>query len=840
MINNPKNYDELLNELEAMKSENVNLKAGNLKKGLKDAGMEEDGELDDGKYRLLIESIKGGVFIVQDFLLQYVNSAIAKMTGYSVRELLGKDIRDLLAPEDVEMVAKNNSFRQAGNETPREYEFRLLHRDQVTRVYVKMSISLVEYKGRVASMGMLQDITVQKRAELEQNILYEIMQAVTTSTNLNELLNLIHRSLGKVIYAENCFVALKDQKTGLFSFPYFVDKFDPTPAPVSMHKSCTAYVYRTGAPLLLTQELFENLLERNEVELVGSNSPSWLGVSLRTAAKITGVLVLQHYENANVYSESDIQFLYSVGGQIALAIERKWAEDELRESEEFFRNLFVESADPILLLSAEGFTNCNASTVAILGYSTKEELLNKSPWELSPEKQPDGQLSSEKAQLMINQAIANGYNRFEWIHTKSDGSDLPVEVMLTPFQIQGKQYLYTIWRDITERKKAEAALQQSNQKLEAMLSATPDGIGVMGLDGKLLFVSDRLADMNRYPKDRKNELIGKHAAEFIDPGDHEKLYENINNLRSGAGENKLTEYLAVKADKSRFHIDINAAVLRDANGEPAGILFVERDITERKLIEAEINDTNLKLEKLNNEKDKLLSIIAHDLKSPFHGLLGLTEILANESAELSADEVSKFSRSVHNAVGNLYKLLENLLEWAQVQKGSIGFNPVELSLPEIFLQSKETVIERAKQKGISIRSGIPDGQKIFADEKMTTSVLRNLLSNAVKFTRKNGEVFVTAKNTGAGFIEISIKDSGVGIPVDAIEKLFKTDVKVSTKGTENEPSTGLGLLLCKEFIEKHGGKIWVESEKSDTITGKAGWSIFYFTLPAKNENKISD
>src|ERR1035437_10673159 len=134
--------------------------------------------------------------------------------------------------------------------------------------------------------------------------------------------------------------------------------------------------------------------------------------------------------------------------------ERKKAEDAISESEETFRRLFNESADSILLLDDTGFTDCNQSAVSILGYSSSQEVLNKKPWDISPEKQPDGRLSTEKAEAMIAKALQQGYNRFEWVHTKSDGTEFPVEVMLTAIILRGKQSFYTIWRDLSERKKA--------------------------------------------------------------------------------------------------------------------------------------------------------------------------------------------------------------------------------------------------------------------------------------------------------------------------------------------------------------------------------------------------
>ncbi|MBK6679347.1 MAG: GAF domain-containing protein [Ignavibacteriales bacterium] len=236
-----------------------------------------------------------------------------------------------------------------------------------------------------------------------------------------------------------------------------------------MYKSCTTYVYQTGEPLLLSQEKFDKLVDLGEVELVGENSPSWLGVPLVTPSKTIGVLVLQHYEESDVYSERDVQFLDSVASQIAIAIERKRAEDALHESEEMFRILFDQSADLCLLLEDSGFTKVNASTVSALGIKSMDEILHKFPSDISPEKQPDGTLSTDKAKKMVKHALKEGYHKFEWTHLRADKSELPVEVMLTPVRFKGKQYLYSLMRDISERKAAEEEINHKNELLTSLL-----------------------------------------------------------------------------------------------------------------------------------------------------------------------------------------------------------------------------------------------------------------------------------------------------------------------------------------------------------------------------------
>ena len=195
--------------------------------------------------------------------------------------------------------------------------------------------------------GTIEDITARKRAELERQVTFEIIHAVNVTDNLDDLLGLIHLALKKVLYAENCFIALYESATGMFHFPFFVDQFDQAPPPQRVGKSCTAHVYRTGQPMLIPQRTFDLLAAEGKVELVGTPSPSWLGVPLRTPAATIGVLVVQHYEDENAYTERDQEFLGSVGGQIALAIERKRSEERVREGEARLRVL-VEQLPAVL------------------------------------------------------------------------------------------------------------------------------------------------------------------------------------------------------------------------------------------------------------------------------------------------------------------------------------------------------------------------------------------------------------------------------------------------------------------------------------------------------------
>jgi len=283
-------------------------------------------------------------------------------------------------------------------------------------------------------------------------------------------------------------------------------------------------------------------------------------------------------------------------------------------------------------------------------------------------------------------------------------------------------------------------------------------------------------------------------------------------------------------------LDVHKAPLWDEHGTQIGVVGTARDVTLTKQLENEKSHTlellrknEENLEKINAEKDKFFSIIAHDLRSPFSGFLGLTQIMAEDLQSLTMAEIQDISLSMKNSAVNLFRLLENLLEWARMRQGLIPFNPQMISLLPLIDESVSMIYESARGKQIEIIYDIPTCSLVFADRNILQTVIRNLVSNAVKFTPKGGRINILTKITGDQGVEISIKDSGIGMNSTMVDNLFRLDIQTNRLGTEGEPSTGLGLMLCKEFVEKHAGRIWVKSQE-----GKG--SVFYFTLPPKGDS----
>jgi signal transduction histidine kinase len=288
-----------------------------------------------------------------------------------------------------------------------------------------------------------------------------------------------------------------------------------------------------------------------------------------------------------------------------------------------------------------------------------------------------------------------------------------------------------------------------------------------------------------------------------------------------------TDYV-LKDRLGRLVFAVNRA-LKDASKQKQWESAQEK-LRDKEIIEQQ----NEELKRLNATKDKFFSIIAHDLRNPFNSILGFSQMLMTQVHQMDKEKIERMAQIIHEASKMALDLLMNLIEWSLSQSGKMEFHPENVQIAEVVKEIEPLYASTASHKNIEIKTEVPQQLTAFADRVLLGTVIRNLVSNAIKFTPAGGEVIISATEQDRNVV-FSVADSGIGIPENRIEKLFRIDKSFSTEGTNKEKGTGLGLILCREFIDKHGGKIWAESKGIESSSGKhSPGTTFTFSIPAVN------
>jgi signal transduction histidine kinase len=296
-------------------------------------------------------------------------------------------------------------------------------------------------------------------------------------------------------------------------------------------------------------------------------------------------------------------------------------------------------------------------------------------------------------------------------------------------------------------------------------------------------------------------------------------------IMKGYNKNDVEVFETFLYHKNGTPIDVEVAgkVIFNKKGMPSHILGSTRVITERKKAEKELKEITKKLRESNATKDKFFSIVAHDLKNPFNALMGFSDLLEQEAKKTDNEKIKTYSSLISTTLSKSLDYLNNLLEWSRLQSDKIEFQPVQVNLLQLVRETVEILNVQSESKNISIKIDLPNDISIKADENMLKTVLLNLISNAIKYSYPDSSIILKGKRE-KGKVSFSVKDNGVGIKSEAREKLFLIEEASSTRGTNNEAGTGLGLILCKEFIMKHHGEIGAKSKY-----GKG--STFWFKIP---------
>ena len=494
--------------------------------------------------------------------------------------------------------------------------------------------------------------------------------------------------------------------------------------------------------------------------------------------------------------------------------DRKQAEMTLRESEKKYRLVVENVGEGIGFVNTdEEFVVVNSAAERIFGVG-KGELLGRNLKGFLSEEQYLAILSQTKIRKKGQEST------YEFELTRPNGEKRSIFIIAVPQFDDSNKFIGThgIFRDITEQKKAEQALMESNIKFLSLANNISGYIAYVNADTlQYEFVNDLYKKSFGIPEEK---IIGSHIKDVIGEANYQFALKYINEVKSG--KSVFYENTFDFASGKRW-IQTNYAPVTDSTGHITSIAVLSFDITESKQVQQALKNNERKLYQLNTDKDRFISILGHDLKNPFGNILGFSELLTDEIESLNKEEIEDIAKNINKSAKITYNLLEEILLWAKTQQGKIPFKPQILSFKDICKDTLEILISNANAKNISLNCSSSEQINVFADNEMLKTVLRNLVSNAIKFTKTGGAIIINAE-VNPDNVTISVSDNGNGIPPENLAKLFNISEVLTTKGTAGETGTGLGLLLCKDFVEKLGGKIWVESE-----SGKG--SRFSFTMP---------
>jgi PAS domain S-box-containing protein len=473
-----------------------------------------------------------------------------------------------------------------------------------------------------------------------------------------------------------------------------------------------------------------------------------------------------------------------------------------------YKKIFDNSNEGLSILDSKGrFIKQNKSHKEVLGF-TDAEALGKTP----------SLYMGEELFKGVKETLEETGEYSEEVLGQSKMGEKHIDVMAFTI-VENDQILCVVGaiRDITKQKKLKIALEESEIRYRTLVNLMGEGLGVINDQEDFLFANPQ---MEKIFEVNPGALVNEKLSKFLS-NKQANIVKQQTNFREEGMSN--TYKLTINTGSGQVKdVQVTAASFISDN-KNTGTIAVFVDITEREKILNALKNSEENLREVNATKDKLFSIIAHDLRSPFNGILGFSELLIENASNNETQENEQFLEIINVTAKKTLVLLDNLLNWARSQTGKIEFAPEKLNLSAIIRELLVTSSSMAKIKNIDLCYSQSNDIEVYADKNMLETVLRNLINNAIKFTELGGRISVLSDSDLNNF-EITISDDGVGMNEETVKNIFKVASYTTSLGTANEKGAGLGLVLCKEFVNKHGGKIWVESEENKG-------SNFKFTIP---------
>ena len=764
-------------------------------------------------YRKLFESIDRGIILFdKSGKVLDANLAVLKLTEYSKSELLSMSLSDLVVENKKNGLSEFESLSK-GKLSNSTFEVELLCKSG-NKIWTKINVNYTqdENDSEEVILAFVEDISkdklVSRKLDEERNVLDTLMKHFPDSIYFKDL---VSRYLKVNEFTLKKFgLKSEDEIIGKSDFDFYSKEY------ASRAKGREESIIDSGTAQVGIEEK----------ETWPDGTVTWVSTTRMPLKSSSGEIIGTVGISRNITKQKEIEL-------------------RLKEDEERYKTFSDVTLEGIVIHDQGVVVDANPAFCELVGYPI-EELKGSKFIEITIDP-----ADWEKVYSNISKKWTQPY---EVTLIKKNRTRLVAEIEARNGFAKGRPVRIATVRDITERTR--------NEKIrEALYSISESVNNIANIDDLYIklhqIIKSLMPAENFYISlyDKENNMIsfpyfcdqyddtpeprefGRGLTEYI-------LRNGKNTLITADEDIKLREQgeTDLLGEPAKIWMGIilriqeeiiGAIVLQDyddentyGENEKAILEFVSEQIAlaiSKKRNEEQLKKYSNELKELIASKDKFFSIIAHDLKSPFNALIGYSEMIAQEHKEMAADELGVFAENMYFVAKKTYNLLENLLEWSRIQTGRMSFNPEPLALFQIAQQVVDIFVVNAKKKGIILRNRISPEFEVVADSNMIFTVMRNLTSNAIKFTSEGDEVTITAEDEGM-FIRCSVKDTGLGITEEDQQKLFRIDIHHSEIGTDQEKGTGLGLLLCKELIEKNGGTIWVES-----TPGKG--SEFFFSIP---------
>ncbi len=773
------------------------------------------------EYRTLVEQSSDVIFVVnpQGFF-DYISPGIERAAGYKPEEVVGKPFSHFVHPEDLQGLQDSFAETLEGRYAP--HQFRVLSKDRRIRHVHTSSRLLTDAAGEVTGViGVMTDISAYTRAEEVRAAIYRISDAVHRTQNLDELFGVIHGIVGELMPADNFYIALYDQALDLIQFPYFRDERDTTPTPMRPGKCLTCHVLTTGEPLLIRPDQYLELERTGEVERKGSPSVDWLGVPLKTQrGEIIGVMAVQTYADDVRLEEGDKEILVFVSRQVAMAIERKRADEQLTREHALLATLINHLPDAVFVKDRESrFMYANPVLARLMEAEGPEALLGKTDFDFFPASVA-GQFRADEEELM-----RTGKPLADKDETRYDSSGNRMTILTTklPLRDQAGEIigLVGVSRDLTERVQAEEALRASEARLESIFKSSPTGIALAA--GRLLRqVNERFCELTGYSRE---ELIGQELRRLY-PSDEVYVAAEIE-LDCGIQHKGwgTVETRWLHKDGEEIDVLINAAPLDRADVNH-GMTISVSDIRDRKEAERGRDQLEQQLWQLQKMESigRLAGGVAHDFNNLLTAISGNIQ-LALMDTEKGRLPVSRLQQAL-KAAETASSLTQQLLAFSRKQI----IEPKIVDLNEILTNMREML---ARLVGEDVQLAIipsPELGRVKVDAAQIEQIVVNLCSNARDAMPNGGQLTIETSNvalderycqahswaTPGEHVQLAVSDTGVGLTREALQHVFEPFFTTKARGK----GTGLGLAMVYGAVKQNGGNVEVYSEPGRGTTFK--------------------